>query len=333
MKMHYSHRLAGQRIAQLVGTFVLIPLLGLVVVGIFMIKAENLFEDKYLLHATLKKSYGLAPGDPVLISGIPVGRIKSVEFSPSGAIDVTLQLLSKYQEMVRQDSVASLSKSGGFMGQNQLDVAMGDRAKPVLTEGSTIQIVPPTDYGAMIQEVRDDVKPVLESVHKTVLRVEEITKDVQQTVQTGGRVLANVEQTSRELPALMASVQRSVSAVEKATGALPEMTGSVKHTLKAVDGVVADVKATSATLPGLAAAAKEAVNNIKATTEAIKSVSKDLPPMVRSAHATLEDVNTIVKGAKRTFPVSTMVKNAEAAEPVTRPGNGLQSLRGDQLAK
>jgi phospholipid/cholesterol/gamma-HCH transport system substrate-binding protein len=331
MKMHYSHQLAGQRIAQIVGTFVLVPLLGLVVVGIFMIKSEHLFEEKYHLHATLKQAYGLTPGDPVLISGIAIGQVKSVELNQAGLIDVNLQLLARYRDMVRADSVASLSKSGVFMGQNQVEVAMGDPAKPVLTDGAAIPFVQPTDYAAMLAEVRSDVKPVLESVQRTMLRVEEITKDVQQAVQTGGRVLGQVEQTTRELPGVMATVKQSVHQVEAATAALPEATVAVKRTLKNVDDIVGDVKATSASLPGIAAAAKEAVNNIKATTESIKAVSRDMPPMVRTAQSTLEDVNTIVKGAKRTFPVSTMVKNAEAAEPAARQANGLQSLRGDQL--
>ncbi|TAJ06931.1 MAG: MCE family protein [Nitrospirae bacterium] len=333
MPMHYSHKLSGPRMAQLVGAFVLVPVLGLIAVGIFMLKAEHIFDEKYQLHATLSNAYGLAPGDPVVISGLPIGRVRTVEFADGGTVAVTFQLLSRYQEMVRENSVASITKSGVVMGQSQVEVAMGDQRKPVLTDGSTIRVQPPTDYAAMLNEVRSEVKPVLESVQRTVLRVEEITKDVQQAVQTGGRTLAHVEQATRELPAVMASVQHSVTAVEQTTATLPELTGSVKKTLGKVDGIVTDVKATTAKLPPLVAAAQDAVNNIKASTESIKAVSKDMPPLVRTAHATLDDVNTIIKGAKRTFPVSTMVRNAEQMESVGRAGNGLTSLRGDQLPR
>ncbi len=331
MQMHYSHKLSGQRMAQLVGAFVLVPLLGLIVVGIFMLKAEHVFDDKYQLHATLNKSYGLAPGDPVAISGLPIGRVKTVEFADGGTVAVTFQILSRYQEMVRQNSVASITKSGVVMGQSQVEVAMGDQRQPVLADGATIRVQAPTDYAALLNEVRSEVKPVLESMQRTVLRVEDITKDVQQAVQTGGRTLAQVEQATRELPAVMASVQQSVSDVEQTTATLPELTGSLKKTLGKVDGIVTDVKATTAKLPPLVTTAQEAVNNIKVSTESMKAVSKDMSPLVRTAHATLDDVNTIVKGAKRTFPISTMVKNAEQPEPSGRVGNGPASLRGDQL--
>lgn len=333
MSMHYSHKLSGQRMAQLVGAFVLVPVLGLVVVGIFMLKAEHFFDEKYQLYATLNKSYGLSPGDPVMISGLPIGLVKTVEFADGGRVSVTFQLLRRYQEMVRQNSVASITKSGVVMGQSQVEVAMGDQSRPILADGSTISVQPPADYAALLSEVRSEVRPVLESVQRTVLRVEEITKDVQQAVQTGGRTLTHVEQATRELPAVVASVQRSVEAVEQTTATLPELAGSVKKTLGKVDSIVTDVKATTAKLPPLVTTAQDAVNNLKASSESIKAVSRDMPPLVRTAHATLDDVNLIVKGAKRTFPVSTMVKNAEQSESAGRVGNGLTSLRGDQLPR
>jgi hypothetical protein len=63
----------------------------------------------------------------------------------------------------------------------------------------------------------------------------------------------------------------------------------------------------------------------------VKNLAKEMPPLVHTANATLEDVNTIVRGAKKTFPVSTMIKNAEPKE--TARGGGAQSLRGDQISR
>jgi phosphotransferase system glucose/maltose/N-acetylglucosamine-specific IIC component len=46
MKMHYSHQLSPDRIAQIVGAFIMVPLLVLVVAGIFMAKAEHMFRSE-----------------------------------------------------------------------------------------------------------------------------------------------------------------------------------------------------------------------------------------------------------------------------------------------
>lgn len=342
MKMHYSHRLSSGRVAQIVGTFVMVPLLGLVVVGIFMAKAEHLFEDKYLLHASLSRSYGLEPGAPVLLSGVPIGRVKAVEFNNQGTIDVTLQLLSRYRDMVREDSRANFEKSGIVMGQMQVEITMGHRSDSgqyqhgVLPDGATIAAKEPEDLVASLKDLKGEfdreVKPVLESVQRTVTRIEEITKDVQPTVQTAGRVLAEVERSTRELPEIVASVKRTAVTVERTAAGLPEITGSVKKTLVSVDSIVGDVRKATGKLPAIVDTAQDAMNNIKATTESIKAVSRDVGPIVRTAHSTLEDVNLIVRGAKKTWPVNTMIKNAEP-EPTSRFENGLQSLRGDQLTK
>lgn len=328
MKMHYAHALSAARIAQIVGLFVIIPVLGLVVVGIFMAKAEHLFEEKYVLHASLKQSYGLEPGASVLVSGIPIGRVMAVEFDDHGTITVTLLLLTKYQDKVREDSAASIVKSGLIMGQAQVEIAMGNRSKPALANGATIQTIEPRDLAELVK----DVKPVLESVQRTLLRVEEITKDVHTTVQAGTHVLTNVEQATRELPGVVASVQRAVGSVERTTAALPDLTGSVQRTLAMAEGATGDVRAATRKLPAVVDAAQDAVNNIKVTTQSLKGIAKEIPPLMRTAHATLDDVNLIARGAKHTFPVSVFVKNAEP-EAAGRSENGLRSLRGDLLGR
>jgi phospholipid/cholesterol/gamma-HCH transport system substrate-binding protein len=326
--MHYAHSMSWGRIAQIVGAFVMIPLAGLVVVGIFMAKAEHLFDEKYILVSTLTKSYGLEPGMPVLMSGIRIGRVQEVAFDEKGAIHLALQLLTQYQDKIRADSVASLNKSGVLVGQTQVQIVMGSREQPVLQDGATIRVVEPRDMAEMMDEVR----PVLAAVQRTLLRVEDMTKDVHAAVQTGGQVLVNVEKATRELPVVVASVQRTAASVEKTTASLPDLTASIKKTVTTVDHIAGDVRAVTGKLPAVTDSAKEAVDNIKAATESVKTLAREMPPLVRTASTTLEDVNTIIRGAKKTFPVSTMIKNAEPRE-AGRSGSGLQSLRGDQIAK
>jgi phospholipid/cholesterol/gamma-HCH transport system substrate-binding protein len=328
MKMHYAHSMSWGSIAQIVGAFVMIPLAGLIVVGIFMAKAEHLFEEKYILTATLTKSYGLEPGMPVLMSGIRIGRVQEVAFDQKGAIHMAMQLLKQYQDKIRTDSVASLGKSGMLVGQTQVQIVMGSADKPMLQDGATITVAEPRDMAEMMDEVR----PVLASVQKTLLRIEDITKDVHAAVQTGGQVMVNVEKATRELPTVVASVQRTAASVEKTTASLPDLTASIRKTVSTVDHIAGDVRAVTGKLPSVTDSAMEAVNNIKAATESVKNLAREMPPLVRTANATLEDVNTIVRGAKKTFPVSAMIKNAEPKE-AGRTGSGLQSLRGDQIAK
>lgn len=325
MKMHYSHRLPSQRVAQIVGLFILLPLLGLIVVGWFMAKAEHLFERKYHLRASLSKSYGLEPGAPVMMSGFQIGRVEQVELNDRGAVEVSLQMLSKYQNMVREDSEASVAKSGVFVGQTLIDVALGTPAKAALSDGAAIKLVEAKDIGDLMGEVQ----PVLDAVKKTLLRVEEITKDLHTTVQTGGRTLGQVERAAEELPAMVATLQRTVTSVERTAASLPEITTSVKNTLALVDQIAGDVKMTTGKLSSVIESTQDTVKGVKTLTESVTRVSEELPPLLHTAQATMEDVNTIVRGAKNTFPISRFVQNAGpgTSDPSSQ---GVVSLRGDR---
>jgi phospholipid/cholesterol/gamma-HCH transport system substrate-binding protein len=323
MKMHYSHSLSSTRISQIVGAFVVLPLLGLIVVGIFMAKAEHLFEPKYVLRTNLSKSYGLEPGAPVLVAGIPIGKVQGVDFNDQGTITVLLQIRKRYQEMVRQDSEARVAKSGLLVGQTQVDISMGAKDKLILPDGATIQANEPEDYAELLNKI----KPMVQSLEQALPRVVEVTKTIQVMVETGERVLANIEQETRKLPAVVDSVQRTVASVEKKD--LPRISESLKKTLSLANGSVAEIRESSKRLPEILDAAKDAVNNVKSITETIKGTSKDIPPLVQTTHETMGDVQTIVRGAKRTFPVSVFVKNA-GSQHVDKGDNGLRSLRGEQ---
>ncbi len=412
MKMHYSHNFSTRRIEQIVGGFIVLPLLGLVVVALFMAKAEHVFDEKYLLTTHLSKSYGLEPGAPVLLAGIPIGKVKAVNLNDAGTIDVLLQMLGRYQDKVRQDSMIAVEKSGLVVGQTQLVVSLGSRDAPSLADGATIKATEPRDIAELVNEVA----PVLQSVQRTLLRVEEITKDVQMTVQTGSqavatvdraiaelpevvssvhRVVGSIEKTAAALPAITGSVQKSIAqlpevvgsvqrtvgsverttavlpqitaelpsvvaavqrtvgsvertaaalpqitgtvertiaSVEKTAQALPEITSSVKNTVKVAEGVAKTTAAASAALPGIVETTKEAANNIRVTTDAMQDLGREMPGLVRTVTMTFKDLNTIIRGAKRTFPVSTFVKNA-GLEPEPMPEGGPRSLRGDQLSE
>jgi phospholipid/cholesterol/gamma-HCH transport system substrate-binding protein len=326
--MHYSHRLSSGRLAQIVGTFVLIPALILAVAGFWMSRTEHLFETKYQLKASLSKSYGLEPGAPIVVSGIRIGRVKQVDLNDRGTVDLTLQLLARYQDMVKDNSELHITKSGVVVGQTQVDIAMGTASSPVLPEGATIRAVEPRDIGDLLNEV----EPVLMAVKQTLLRVETI---MQGGLKAGGKALEQVALATQDLPAVVASVQRTIASVEQTATALPAMTGSIKRTLSMVDRVTADVQQTTGRLPAILDSAQSTLTSVKRLSDSVSEVSQELGPIIHTAETTLTDMSILVRGAKQTFPFSRFVQNAGPApkEQLAPAREGTQSLRGDQLRR
>ena len=329
--MYYSHRLASGRLAQIVGTFVLIPVLILAVAGFWMSKTEHLFEPKYHVKASLSKSYGLEPGAPVVVSGIPIGRVKQVDLNERGTVEVTLQLLSRYQAMVKDNSELRIVKSGVVVGQTQVDIGMGTASSPLLAEGATIRAVEPRDIGDLLNEV----EPVLMAVKQTLLRVETITQDLQSGLKAGGKALEQVALATQDLPALIASVQRTIASVEQTATALPAMTGSITRTLAVVDRVTADVQHTTSRLPAILASAQSRLTSVKRLSDSVGEVSQELIPVIQTAETTLTDVSMLVRGAKQTFPFNRFAENAGPApkQQAAAATTTIPSLRGDQVRR
>ncbi len=331
MAMHYSHRLSSGRLAQIVGTFVLIPVLILAVAGFWMSKTEHLFEPTYQLRTSMSKSYGLEPGSPVLVSGISIGRVKQVDLNDRGTVDLQLQLLTRYQDMVKDNSELRVTKSGVVMGQTQVEIGMGTIGSPILTEGATIRAVEPRDIGDLINEI----EPVLVSVKQTLLRVETITRDLQGGLKAGSKALEQVAVAMQDLPAVVASVQRTVASIEKTAGTLPAMTGSIQRTLGVVDRVTTDVQHTTDKLPAILNSAQSTLSSVKRLSDSAGELSQELASVIQTAHSTLTDVSILVRGAKQTFPFNRFAQNAGPAPTHHADGvpPGSQSLRGDQLSR
>ncbi|MGH7256784.1 MAG: MlaD family protein [Nitrospiraceae bacterium] len=328
MKMHYSHQLSGNRIAQIVGTFILIPILVLIVAGIFMAKAEHMFERKYRLKTSLSKAYGLEPGAPVVVSGIRIGRVEQIDLNERGTVDVVMQLIMRYQNMVRENSELSITKSGIVVGQTQIEVASGTENSPVLTDGAFIHAVEPKDIADLLNEIQ----PVLAAVKQTLLRFEGITQDLQGSVKAGGHALEQVSVATQELPALVASMQRTVASVEETTASLPDMTASVKRTLGIVDRMTADVQQTTRRLPAVIDSTQTVLESVQALSASVNDITEELRPVVQMSQATLTDISLLVRGAKNTFPFSRFVENAGPA-PMTRKDPAFKSLRGDLITR
>jgi phospholipid/cholesterol/gamma-HCH transport system substrate-binding protein len=328
--MHYSHRLSETRIHQIVGGFVILPALIIGAILFVVAKSENLFEEKYTVTTVFSEGFGLKAGQPVILLGIPIGRVSKVAFTDQNNAEITLEIYKKYQDKVRENSIAKVGKAGGFLGEPQIEITVGNKSKPVVQAGGHLEAEEPFNVAELLAEV----KPLVETIKKTLVRVEQITQDVQTAVKSGNETLANVQEASTQLPDILENVKQTTVTVSGAARNLaadiPAITASARKSVDRVGDVLADVKATTAKLPAVADSAKGAVDDVKAMTEDLKG---NVPPLVRSARGTVEDVGEVVAGAKKTFPISIFAAQGRAARSEELASIGPRSLRKDDLSK
>jgi phospholipid/cholesterol/gamma-HCH transport system substrate-binding protein len=325
--MHYTHRLSQAQIHRIVGWFVLVPVL--IVAGVLFVvgKNENIFAEKYKITTVFSEGYGLKVGYPVMLLGLEVGRIAAIEFTDQNNALFTLKILKKYQDKIRADSKAVIGKSGGFLGEPQIEITAGKKSEPVVQAGGHIESDEPLNLMA-------EAKELLETVGKTLARVDVIAQEVQATIKTAQATLGNVQEASAGLPKLMDNFLETSATIKQTSKdvalEVPALAANVRKTLNRVGDVVEDVKSSTAKLPAM-------TENFKAASEDLKGlIHNDVPPLVSSVQGSVDDVNEILAGAKKTFPISVFAAKGRAARDEDNAAflsAGLRSLRADELTK
>lgn len=109
---------------------------------IFMIGAErNVFESHYTLKATFKDISGLRVGAPVHLAGVNVGFVDDIRFPKDlmqKKIEVILGISERYQERIREDSVASINTQG-LLGDKFIFIRVGSAEEPVIPDDGVIK--------------------------------------------------------------------------------------------------------------------------------------------------------------------------------------------------
>lgn len=332
--MHYAHRLSQARIHQIVGWFVFVPILILGVVLVFVAKSENLFEDRYHITTLFSEGYGLKPGKHVVLLGIQIGKVSKVEFTEQNDARVTLEIMKKYKDKIRQNSIAKVGKAGGFVGEQQVEITVGHKDKVIIEDGGHIEAEEPFNVADLVQEI----KPLVETAKRMLIKVEAITDGVHQAVQTSNKTLDHVREASTRIPAALENVKETTATIREAaltaSEQLPAIMVGVRGSVDRVGEAVKDVKTTTAKLPAVVDSAQGAVDNVKAITGDLRStVHQDVPPLVRSVQGTADDVNEVMAGAKKTFPISAFAARGRAARAEERAATAPRSLRADEVVR
>lgn len=122
------------KLEPVVGAFVLA---GLVAIAFFALKigaGAFVGSDTYQVRARFTNISGLNPGGAVMISGVHVGRVATIELDPTFAAIATLEIRSDIK--LPTDTIASV-KSSGLIGDKYLALAPGGDTEN-LKPGDTI---------------------------------------------------------------------------------------------------------------------------------------------------------------------------------------------------
>ena len=117
-----------------VGLFVLAGLAAIAYLALKIGAGALLGSDTYTLRARFTSVNGLNPGANVVISGVTVGRVETVELGPNYAAIVELRLRKNVQ--LPTDTIASI-KTSGLIGDRYISLSPGGDTE-ILAPGGMI---------------------------------------------------------------------------------------------------------------------------------------------------------------------------------------------------
>lgn len=272
-----------------VGALVLAGLT-LFVVGLFWFSGRSIRHKGVYAQVLFTNVAGLKEGDPVLVSGVKVGRVSKVSLERVGRVTVTLELSG--DERPRTDASATISSLDffgakfvdyipgskdeflpstsairGTKSQELTDIASGvaTRANELLGNATTL----------VSDQLAEDIHNTLVATQRGMVALTEVTKGPLVTQSTNS--LAALERVMARLDTLLgsANVKGVGLRVDTLSANLQRLTGELSQSTKALNDLLGKVNRGEGTL-GKMATDTLLYGNLNQTLDALSKLLTDL---------------------------------------------------------
>ncbi len=235
------------------------------VFGYNFLRGSNLLSSDRTYFTTYPKVDGLNVGALVVLNGIKVGQVKSMELQPKKGNTVRVALELGKDIVVGDSTTASLG--GTLLGSKGITLTLGADAHKY-TGGEEIRTVTPTSITDAFQA---KALPVLDTVGATLSHINGfLNKDAQTSIQ---QTLLNARSSSESLQKLFAANQANINTI---TRNLAQMSTALNKTTGKLDKIAV---------------------NFSQLSDSLKTAP--VGPALRRLNATMAEAQTTVAGLNR----------------------------------
>lgn len=137
-------KLKFNKYERVAGFCLLFTVMGMVLTLVSAAVKQGWFESKFHLATTFENADGVHPGTVVQIAGLRAGFVENVELMGNNQIRVNFYILGKFEDRIRQDSVAQLIRPF-IIGERVLDVSVGSETAPKIADRGVLRSEEGTD--------------------------------------------------------------------------------------------------------------------------------------------------------------------------------------------
>ena len=271
------------RTATKVGLFVLLALILTALLLVNFSKGRGLFTPSYRIVVGSENVGGLKSGASVLMSGVPVGSVESIELTEDGrSVLIITRILKRFS--IHADARFEIEQSG-FLGDQFVSIVAEKNVAPPLRDGDKVQAQAPFN----IQEFARTGLGLMSKLDSAVTRINSAVERVDRTL-LSDMVLTN----------LSASAVHFRAASERAEALLVDAQGLVREQRPAIATVITNfnilslsLAASSSNLQSMLDSARPDVlatlHSASIAVQDVKSIASDLQAGRGVAGAVLKD--------------------------------------------
>lgn len=227
--------------------------IALLFIGFNYLKGINVFNKGNDYNVQYVSSGGLLVGDPVIVDGLSVGRVKSVELQKDqSGVDVVLNFEQELR--IPDDSYALIR--GNLMGEKYVQLMFGTSAN-LIKDGGTIRGEIETDLANTISQ---EFKPITDKV-KTMLS----------SMDTAINVLRGIftEQVQNDFAKSMASIKTTLESFNNSAERVNLLINKEEAN---IDNIITDVTGFAQTVSETEDDLQTVISNLRVISDSLKTV-------------------------------------------------------------
>ena len=298
------------------GLFVGLALVGGIVFTLSVAIKQGWFEAKTNYMTIFENADGIHPGTTVQMAGLKAGSVEEVELLQSNKILVRFYVLAKFQDKIRENSIAQLTRPF-IIGDRVLDISVGAAESKTVAAEATIPSHEAVDLmtilsGKGLGNTLENMSSMLQNLK--YLAESFLNKD---------RTEAMVRMVDRIDPLLKNLNVMSLEVIKLSKQATKDenleiVLGSLSATTKELNKLLPDL---SERAPAMAKNMESLVKNMAELTQqfrvfmpAIAEIAPDLPHVSRRAVEALDEAVVLMKAMQKTWVVRSAAQEVREQE-------------------
>jgi len=287
-----------------VGLFAAASLLLAAIFIVYLLHARGFFEKTFHLQLAAASADGVAPGVPVVFSGIEIGRVTTLGLNENGGIIIHTEFLGRNAKWLKENSSFTLDKP--IVGGAKIRVDSPDLGAPALPDNATMLLLT-SDISKEIPALVERVKAILANVEYLTRKDGDINVTLANVKTVTGRMtgeygmLEGILGSPEKARALTDSLDKTRALITKLDGlaskadqwlfAQDGMAEQTKASLAQVRLMLNDAQSSLKKADAVMTNAVEISANVNESTQDLAQLRTEIDDAVRKANGLINEIN------------------------------------------